>query len=145
MFPFFRLLKKIILPLGAYSGTHRRRNECPTQACTRNITAVHVGLAPTPQATNSTNRLFSTLELRRTLEPKCVPQWFLGSLLGTWRSAIGQFFPVPGESPRSLCEGQLGPVSLSNQKWRNRVDVAPPAIKLRRRKLVSKTTYAYDL
>ena len=31
-------------------------------------------------------------ETRRGLEPKCVPQWFLGSLMGTRRSAIGQFF-----------------------------------------------------
>ena len=73
------------------------------------------------------------------------PAMISGIVTGYVRSAIGQFFPVPGESPRSLCEGQLGPVSLSNQKWRNRVDVAPPAMKLRRRKSVSKTTYAYDL
>ena len=109
------------------------------------MTAVHVGPAPTPQATNSTNSLFSTLEPRRNLEPKCVPQLFLGSLLGTRRSPIGQFSPVPGESPRGLCEGELGPVSFSIQKWRIRVTVAPPAMKLLRRRLVSKTTYAYNL
>ena len=38
-------------------------------------------------------KLFASLETRRGLEPKCVPQLFLGSLLGTRRSAIGQFFP----------------------------------------------------
>ena len=37
---------------------------------------------------------FATLELRRELEPKCVLQLFLGTLLGMCRSAIGQlFFP----------------------------------------------------
>ena len=47
--------------------------------------------------------LFATLETRRELEPKCVPQLFLGSLLETRQSAIGHFFP-PGNSPRSLRE-----------------------------------------
>ena len=32
--------------------------------------------------------------MRRELEPKCVPQLLLGSLLGTRRSAIGQFFSL---------------------------------------------------
>ena len=37
----------------------------------------------------------------RELESKFVPQWFLGSLLGTHQSAIGQFFffPVPSKVP----------------------------------------------
>ena len=35
---------------------------------------------------------FTTLETTRELEPKCVPQLFLGLLLGTHQSAIGQFF-----------------------------------------------------
>ena len=39
--------------------------------------------------------LFITLEKRGELVLKCVPQLFLGSLLGTRRSAIGQFFPRP--------------------------------------------------
>ena len=30
----------------------------------------------------------------KEMEPKCVPQLFRGSLLGTRRSAIGQFFSV---------------------------------------------------
>ena len=48
---------------------------------------------------------FATLETRRRLEPKCVPQLILGSLLGTRQAAIGHFFsPVPGYSSRSLCE-----------------------------------------
>ena len=47
----------------------------------------------------------ATLETRKELEPKCVPQLFVGSLLGTDRSTIGQFFsPVPSNSSRSLCE-----------------------------------------
>ena len=37
-------------------------------------------------------KLFATSETRRGLELKCVPQLFLGSLLGTLRSSIGQFF-----------------------------------------------------
>ena len=48
---------------------------------------------------------YSTLETRRELRPKRIPQLFLGSLLETRRSAIGQFFfPVPSNNPRSLCE-----------------------------------------
>ena len=35
---------------------------------------------------------FATLVSRRELEPKCVPQLFLGRLLEMCRSAIGQFF-----------------------------------------------------
>ena len=35
---------------------------------------------------------FATLETKKELEPKCVLQLFLGSLLGMRRSAIGQFF-----------------------------------------------------
>ena len=37
---------------------------------------------------------FSTIETRRELELKCVPPFFLGSLVGTRRSAIGQFSPA---------------------------------------------------
>ena len=51
------------------------------------------------QNKTKTNREFTTLEKRRELEPKCVPQLFLGSLLWTHRSAIGH-----SNSPRSLCE-----------------------------------------
>ena len=40
------------------------------------------------------------------------PQLFVGSLLGTRRSAIGQFFPVPSNSPRNLCESLFVPSSL---------------------------------
>ena len=47
---------------------------------------VHQGIATTQ---------LDTLEMRRELEPKRVPQVFLGSLLGTRRSAIGQFFCCP--------------------------------------------------
>ena len=47
---------------------------------------------------------FITLETTREREPKCIPQLFLGLLLGTRQSAIGQFFPFPGNSPLSLCE-----------------------------------------
>ena len=36
--------------------------------------------------------LFAILETRGELEPKCVPQLFLGSLLRTRWSAIGQIF-----------------------------------------------------
>ena len=50
-----------------------------------------------------------------------VPQLYLGSLLVimTYRSAIGQFFfPVPSNSPRSLRECKLVPVSFSFLKLR---------------------------
>ena len=58
--------------------------------------------------------LFATLETSRELEPKCVPRVFLGSLLGTWQSAIG----LATNSPRSLGESFLDPVSVSVVKWR---------------------------
>ena len=38
---------------------------------------------------------FTTLEMRKALERKCVPQLFMGSLLGMRWSAIGQFFRCP--------------------------------------------------
>ena len=57
------------------------------------------------------NEKFVTLETRRGLEPKCIPQLFLGSLLGPRQSAIGQFlFLVSSKSPRSPCESLLGTV-----------------------------------
>ena len=37
---------------------------------------------------------FGHLETRGGLEPKCVAQLIMGSLLGTRRSAIGQYFPA---------------------------------------------------
>ena len=40
------------------------------------------------------NNSFATVETRRELEPNCVPQLFLGWLLGTRRSAIGHFFSL---------------------------------------------------
>ena len=43
------------------------------------------------------NFLFATLQTRRGLEPKCIPQLFLGSLPVRHRSI------VPSNSPRSLC------------------------------------------
>jgi len=50
---------------------------------------------------------FATWKTRRELEPKCVPQRFLASLLGSRRSAIGQFFSLgPSNIPRSLCESK---------------------------------------
>ena len=51
---------------------------------------------------------FATLETKRELGPKCVPQLFLGSSLVTCRSAIGQFL---SNSPRNLFESQLDPLS----------------------------------
>ena len=51
---------------------------------------------------------------------KCVAQLFLGSLLGTRRSAIGQFFFPHSNSPRSLFENRLDPVSFSFLNWRIR-------------------------
>ena len=41
--------------------------------------------------------------MRRELEPKRVPQWFLGSLLGTRRSAIGQFFSLSLTTVPEVC------------------------------------------
>ena len=54
---------------------------------------------------------------RRELEPKCVPKLFLGLSLGTRRSAIGHFFPVPGKISRSLCKSLFGPISPSFLKY----------------------------
>ena len=55
----------------------------------------------------------TTLETRRELEPKCVPQLFLGSLPRPRLSTIGHFFSKKSNSPRSLCANLLGPVSFS--------------------------------
>ena len=44
-----------------------------------------------------------TLEIKRELEPKRVPQVFVGSLLGTRRSAIGQFFTVSLTTVPEVC------------------------------------------
>ena len=60
--------------------------------------------------------VFATLETRGELEQKCVPQLFLGWLLGTRRSAIGQFLPAPSNSPRSLC-GHHSFFSLPSLSW----------------------------
>ena len=62
---------------------------------------------------------FATLETKRGLEPKCIPQWFLGLLLGPGQSAIGHFFfLVPNNTPRSPCENLLFPVFFSFLKER---------------------------
>ena len=45
-------------------------------------------------------------------------QLFLGSLLGTRRSAIGHFFLVLSNNPRSLCASLLDPVFLSLLNFR---------------------------
>ena len=47
---------------------------------------------------------FATLETRKGLEPKCFPQLILGLLLGTRRSAIGQFFPSLVSVPEVLAK-----------------------------------------
>ena len=55
---------------------------------------VHRGIATTQ---------LDTLKMRRELEPKRVPQWFLGSLPGTRRSAIGQFFSLSLTTVPEVC------------------------------------------
>ena len=59
-----------------------------------------------------------TLGTTRRPEPKCVPQLFLGLLMGTPRSAIGQFFCVLRKGPKNLWESHLGRVPFALQKWR---------------------------
>jgi len=56
------------------------------------FTLILAGISP-PLNERSTSKLSS--ETRRELEQKCVPQFFLGLLLGTRQSAIGQCFPRP--------------------------------------------------
>ena len=53
----------------------------------RRIVAVYTNMAT---MTSCENYRYTTLETRRKLEPNYVPQWYLGSLLVTRRSAIGQ-------------------------------------------------------
>ena len=55
---------------------------------------------------------------------KCIPQLFLGLILWTCWSAVGQllaninFSPVPCNNPRSLCKRYLDPVAfLFLKKW----------------------------
>ena len=49
-------------------------------------------------------KTFTTSETRRELEPKCITQSFSGIVTGD--------APVHSNSPRSLCESKLRPVSL---------------------------------
>ena len=46
------------------------------------------------------SKSFATLETRGELEPKYLPQLFLGPLLATRRSAIRQFYPLYPYHPR---------------------------------------------
>ena len=59
---------------------------------------------------------FTPLETIRGLVPNCVPQLFMRSLLGTGRSAIGQFLSVPSKPQKSLRKSTR-PV-FSFLKWR---------------------------
>ena len=44
-------------------------------------------------------------KMRKELEPKCVPQLFLGSLLGRRSTTIGQLFPpFPSNSPEAFAK-----------------------------------------
>ena len=61
--------------------------------------------------------LFAALETRKKLDPVNFRKDFW-EVSGTNRSAIGQFFPVARNSPRSLRNSSLGPVPLSVLKWR---------------------------
>ena len=47
---------------------------------------------------------FATSEMRREAELKCLPQLFLGWLLGTHCSAIGQFFPCPQQQSQKALQ-----------------------------------------
>ena len=62
---------------------------------------------------------YSSLEMRRNLEPKCIPQLFLGSLVETRRSAIGQFFSLSLVTvPEVFAKvNSVQFVSLSFLKW----------------------------
>ena len=42
----------------------------------------------------------------------------VGLLLGACWSAIGPIFPIPSNSPESLCESQLSPFPNTFLKWR---------------------------
>ena len=53
----------------------------------RRTVAVYTNMAT---VASCENYRYTTLETRRKLEPNYVPQWYLGSLLVTRRSAIGQ-------------------------------------------------------
>ena len=79
---------------------------------TYHFTLILAGISP-PLNERSTSKLSS--ETERELEQKCVPQWFLGLLLGTCQSAIDQVFLVLSNSPGSLCELQLAPVSFQRE------------------------------
>jgi len=77
------------------------------------------------------DKWFATLETRKELEPKYVPQLLLGSLLGARRSAIGQlFFPYVVTVPEVFAKVNLvrSPSSApdlvqfpSFLKWRNAI------------------------
>ena len=83
---------------------------------------VDVRLSKTPRVSNSQNHIFDTfapLETRKKLDRVdfCKARWDrywgrTGQLLDNF------FFVVPCNSPRSLCESKLGPVSFWFLKWR---------------------------
>lgn len=61
------------------------------------LLATNMEFAPTPPPPH--------LETSRGLEPKCVAQLILGSIMSTGWSAIGKLFPlVRSNSPGILCE-----------------------------------------
>ena len=55
---------------------------------------------------------FTTLETARELESKCVPQLFLGSLLG---ASPFSYWPI-FSSPRSLCERQVNSAQFPSRR-----------------------------
>ena len=67
---------------------------CSAHQHGRRIIAVYTNMAT---VTSCENYRYTSLETRRKLEPNYVPQWCLGSLLMTRRSAIGHL-----QSQRSL-------------------------------------------
>ena len=78
-----------------------------------------------PSQTAVKSPLFAILEtIIKETGAELVWQGFLGLLLGT-RLLASFFFPVPSDSPRSLCESKLGPVSFPSLKWRITYRVRP--------------------
>ena len=70
---------------------------------------------------NSQNHIFYTfapLETRKKLDRVdfCKARW--DRYWGRAGQLLDNFFVVPGNSPRSLCESKLGPVSFWFLKWR---------------------------
>ena len=79
-----------------------------------------------PSQTAVKSPLFAILETIRRLVPNWSSKGLWDRYWGRACQLLANFFPVASDSPRSLCESKLDPVSFPSQKWRITYRVRPP-------------------